>query len=399
MQGNKHFKSNGDDSMPDELAKSRLLFQGPEYRNWEIDITSMAPEIAKLGAAMSQLGQDITMLFKKDGSINGDDIIKVSKSLVKAGIASVKAIVKGLLGLVKVFVQKPSELGNAEINIPVFSWLYKKISGGHALTLFDAVSLIIAIPTTIFAKLITGKAPPTFANMDSNLIKALIEDKYIPDSTKTDWKVFCGEVVVGITLTSGAVSLIKLFYKTATQGLDDVLDELHEGLSSVFDFFGMVADMIGCLMAIPEQNDMPGAAWRNAISAISCFRGVYHTFAFFVKGKGSVEKVVLVLDLLTVFANLGLSVAVGVEETKAADSWKDYDKEAKETGFITSGLNTLAGVAYFTAFFFKANPEISSASAAVMVGTVAAGAALEGMVFKLQYDKTKKAALPSPPPF
>ncbi|EMT74676.1 hypothetical protein FOC4_h10017051, partial [Fusarium odoratissimum] len=132
--------------------------------------------------------------------------------------------------------------------------------------------------------------------------------------TKADWTVFCGEVVVGITLTSGAVSLIKLLYKTATQGLDDVLDELDEGPSSLFDVFGIVVDIIG---------------------AISCFRGVYHTFAFFVKGKGSVEKVTLVLDLLTVLANLGLSVAVGVEETKAANSWKDYDKEATETGFIT----------------------------------------------------------------
>ncbi|KAH7226942.1 hypothetical protein BKA60DRAFT_535780 [Fusarium oxysporum] len=93
--------------------------------------------------------------------------------------------------------------------------------------------------------------------------------------SKADWTVFCGEVVVGIKLTPGA------------------------------------------------------------ISAVSCFRGVYHTFAFFVKGKGSGEKVVLVLDLLTVFANLGLSVAVGVKETKAADSRKDYDKEATETGFIT----------------------------------------------------------------
>ncbi|EXM13324.1 hypothetical protein FOTG_18224 [Fusarium oxysporum f. sp. vasinfectum 25433] len=148
--------------------------------------------------------------------------------------------------------------------------------------------------------------------------------KAIPKSdqhlqSKADWTVFCGEVVVGIKLTPGAVSLIKLLYKTATQGLDDVLDELDEGPSSLFDAFGIVFDMIGCLM----------------ISAVSCFRGVYHTFAFFVKGKGSGEKVVLVLDLLTVFANLGLSVAVGVEETKAADSRKDYDKEATETGFIT----------------------------------------------------------------
>ncbi|SCV36830.1 uncharacterized protein FFB14_06274 [Fusarium fujikuroi] len=210
---------------------------------WE---SFMAPEIAKLGAAMSQLGQDITMLFMKNGSINGDDIIKVSKSIVKAGIASVRAIVIGLLRLVKVFVQKLSELGNAEINIPIVSWVYKKIS------------LIIAIPTTIFAKLITGKAPPTFASMDAKLIEGLIEGKGVPDSTKTDWTIFCGEVVVGITLTSGAVSLIKLLYKSATQGLDDVLDELDEGPSSLFDVFGIVVDIIGSLMAIPEQNDMPG---------------------------------------------------------------------------------------------------------------------------------------------
>ncbi|EWZ46289.1 hypothetical protein FOZG_02441 [Fusarium oxysporum Fo47] len=160
------------------------------------------------------------------------------------------------------------------------------------------------------------------------ILKAKLKsDKYL--QSKTDWTVFCGEVVVGIKLTSGAISLIKLLYKTATQGLDDVLDESAEGPSSLFDAFGIVFDMIGCLMAIPEQNDMPGAA------AISCFRGVYHTFAFFVKGQGSAKKVVLVLDLLTVFANLGLSVAVGVEETKAADSRKDYDKEATETDFIT----------------------------------------------------------------
>ncbi|EGU75626.1 hypothetical protein FOXB_13860 [Fusarium oxysporum f. sp. conglutinans Fo5176] len=90
--------------------------------------------------------------------------------------------------------------------------------------------------------------------------------KAIPKSdqhlqSKADWTVFCGEVVVGIKLTSGA------------------------------------------------------------ISAISCFRGVYHTFTFFVKGKDSAKKVVLVLDLLTVFANLGLSVAVGVEESRDSQSF------------------------------------------------------------------------------
>lgn len=65
----------------------------------------------------------------------------------------------------------------------------------------------------------------------------LKSDQYL--QSKTDWTVFCGEVVVGIKLTSGAVSLIKLLYKTATQGLDDVLDELDEGPSSFFDAFSL----------------------------------------------------------------------------------------------------------------------------------------------------------------
>ncbi|RBR22926.1 uncharacterized protein FIESC28_04224 [Fusarium coffeatum] len=363
---------------------------------WE---SSVVPEINKLEASMSKVGQDITALFHKDGAIDGQDIIKVSKSLLIAGIQAVKGIIIKILQLVKTLFAKISDLGNAAINIPIFTWLYKKITKGHTLTLFDAISLVIAIPTTIFAKLITGKAPPTFDKMDGNLMKSLIEGGDVDQNIINDWSIFRAEVVVGITLTSAAVGLIKLFYKMATQGLDGALDELKTGPSSFFDIFGIVVDMIGCLMAIPDQLDMPGAEYRNAISGISCFRGVYHTVAFFIPSKAAFEKVVLVFDLLTVLANLGLSIAVGIEEAKAGSSWKDYDEGANATGFITSGLNALAGIAYFTAFFFKQNPEISAVGAAVMTGTMAGGAVLQGIVFKLQYDSTKRAALNSPPPF
>ncbi|KAG9758073.1 hypothetical protein KCU73_g4084, partial [Aureobasidium melanogenum] len=359
----------------------------------------LVPEVAKLDTALSRVGQDITALFKKEGSIDGNDIVNVSKSLLKAGIATVRSIVKGLLQLVKAFIGKLCDLGNAEINIPVFSWLYKKISKGHALTLFDAISLIIAIPTTIIAKLITGKAPPTFEKMDAQLLKSLTEGGDIADSVKANWAIFRTEVVVGITLTSGAIGIIKLLYKMATQGLDDVLEELDDGPSSLFDIFGIVVDMISCLMAIPENEDMPGAGYRHAVSAISCVRGVYHTIAFFAKGGETADKVVLALDLLTVLANMGLSIAIGVAEHQVGDKWEDYEEDATNTGFITTGLNALAGIGYFTAFFFKTNPDISAGGAAVMIGTMAGAAALEGIVFKLQYDAQKKPGFTSPPPF
>lgn len=111
------------------------------------------------------------------------------------------------------------------------------------------------------------------------------------------------------------------------------------------------------------------------------------------------EKVVLSLDLLTVLANLGLSIAVGVAEHQAAQTWKDYNEDATNTAFITAGLNAVAGIGYFTAFFFKSNPDISAGGAAVMIGTMGGVTVLQGIVFKLQYDAQTRPALTSPPAF
>lgn len=223
----------------------------------------MAPEMAKLDAQLSKIGSDITSAFKKD-SVGVTDMMKISKSLLLAGVSAVRGVIKGLLGLLKGLIRKLSELGNAEIDIPIFSWLYKKITKGHALTLFDAISLIIAIPTTVFAKLITGKAPPTFVELDAPMLKGLMEnDESIEAQTKTDFAIFKAEVAIGVTLTTGVVAVIKLLYKMATLGLDEVLEGLDEGPSSLFDIFGICSDMIGSVMAIPEESDLPGGDYRT----------------------------------------------------------------------------------------------------------------------------------------
>ena len=45
------------------------------------------------------------------------------------------------------------------IDVPIFSSLYRDIAGADP-TLFNALSLIVAIPMTIITKIITGAAPP-----------------------------------------------------------------------------------------------------------------------------------------------------------------------------------------------------------------------------------------------
>ena len=67
-----------------------------------------------------------------------------------------------MISLAIKFIKLIKEYGNKEIDIPIFSPLSKKISGGHESTVFDAVSLLVAIPTTVLIKCVTGKTPPKF---------------------------------------------------------------------------------------------------------------------------------------------------------------------------------------------------------------------------------------------
>lgn len=113
-----------------------------------------------------------------------------------------------------------------------------------------------------------------------------------------------------------------------------------------------------------------------------------------------VSKVVLGLDMLTTLANLGLSIAVGVAENKAEDSWDVYDRESTDIGFFLGGLNALAGTAYFTAFVFKSSqPHISGIAAGAMIGTGVGTAILEGIIFKKKYDGQRAILSPGPPAF
>lgn len=138
----------------------------------------------------------------------------------------------------------------------------------------------------------------------------------------------------------------------------------------------------------------------HQISAITAFRGTYHIVAYFIKKRNIVKNVVLGLDLITVLANLGLSIKVGIEEHNAGSKWDDYEEEATDTGFVTAGMNAVAGIAYFIAFAMQSSqPHVSAVGAIVMTGTVAGTAVLEGIIFKQKYDAQKKPLLPAPPAF
>lgn len=195
--------------------------------------------MTKMVTEFSKLGDDLFKAFKA-GSLEMNTVMTMSARLLKTGVVAVRVFVKGLLSLVKSLFVMLSHIGNASIDIPVFSWLYKKISGNHDLALFDGIALIISIPTTVISKAITGKSPPTFKDLDAPLLEKLVEgDTSVSPQISTDWTVFQAELVLGTTAIAGVVSLLKVLYKMGTDSVDGILDQLDRGPQSLFDIFGI----------------------------------------------------------------------------------------------------------------------------------------------------------------
>ena len=154
-------------------------------------------------------------------------------------------------------------------SIPIFTWLYKKISHGHDLTLLDAVSLFVAVPTTVFAKLITGKAPPQVPNLDSQMMgKLLAGDMTVSAQVRIDFNILKAEIAVGLTLTSAVIGVLKLLWKSATGGVDAAMDEMKGGPSSLFDLFAIAVDVVGTIVALPNQAGLPGADFGTWVSRL-----------------------------------------------------------------------------------------------------------------------------------
>jgi hypothetical protein len=83
------------------------------------------------------------------------DIINAIDKAVMLLLDVVEAVIDELFSLMGSALSSLQALFTKSINIPVISWIYKKISG-HALTMLDLFSLCAALPATLLYKLTFG---------------------------------------------------------------------------------------------------------------------------------------------------------------------------------------------------------------------------------------------------
>lgn len=115
--------------------------------------------------------------FKTDviDKIDQLSFVEIVKAIVAIIVNAVLESVENILvASVEVFLNLAQDivrLLNESIDIPVISWLYKKVSGND-LSMLDLVCLIIAIPTTIVYKIIAEDVPFPDNTVTTSLIEA-----------------------------------------------------------------------------------------------------------------------------------------------------------------------------------------------------------------------------------
>jgi hypothetical protein len=201
------------------------------------------PALDELQGRITKVSSDIAALFKKEGGISGDDVINVSKGVLKVALSTLRGLVTSILRLVQKLCAEAIKLGNKDIKIPIFSALWRTISGSE-LTLFDAISLIIAIPTTLMAKIVTGEKPPQIDGLDRELVKRIIDgDETVDADVSYNFDVLKAEIALGLVVSKGIWNLIKIGYKAIKSGTEGVLKATDSGPTGFFDMMGIVFDV------------------------------------------------------------------------------------------------------------------------------------------------------------
>jgi hypothetical protein len=100
------------------------------------------------------------------------EIIKKSVGVIlKILIETAENIIITAIDIIKILIEGVMEILEAKIEIPVLSWLYKKITGND-LSFLDLTCFVVAVPTTIIYKILKNKAPFPDNAITTKLINA-----------------------------------------------------------------------------------------------------------------------------------------------------------------------------------------------------------------------------------
>ncbi len=156
----------------DQLMHGNLFGNGEDDgtkdKSWVLQLTEAVAGftadtfIQELNNAESTIVQIVTDIKKVsgDGNLTINQIIgQIGGDILKGVLQAVRTLLINLLKCMAGILKALKAGINEKIDIPLLSPLYKLITKGADLSLLDGMMLLLAVPATVAAKIITGKAP------------------------------------------------------------------------------------------------------------------------------------------------------------------------------------------------------------------------------------------------
>ena len=222
-------------------------------------------ELTNLKGPVEQVAREIAKFFVEHGKMAASELMSSCKGVLKAAVRAIGKLVHALLDLVEALLKTIEKYGGATISIPIFSALYKEIAK-HDLTAFDAICLILAIPTTVFVKAITQQAPPKLPAMNAELLEKMLT-KLPADAPLTlrrqrlDFERFVGGTIVAGVLCKAIFDIIKLGYKYIAHGAN-----AFEAGAKWLACLSLIIDIVIAMGTFPTDPTVPGFEYRRWVS-------------------------------------------------------------------------------------------------------------------------------------
>lgn len=199
------------------------------------------------------LSKRFVELFQKEGSLSVSNVMEFFVGeIIHLLIQTIKSIVMGVMNLGRTLLQGVKDVLNSEIDFfGIFGGLFKKL-GIKLPSWLTVLSFVVAIPVTIFAKIITGEKPKRIAAFDA---KSMVEGG-IDKPTALAYNELAGYVEMTYAFVSVVIKIFKV-------GSAEIPIEME-----AFSILSLAGDLIMLACTYPYDQESPGWEYRS-VSLVS----------------------------------------------------------------------------------------------------------------------------------
>ncbi|KAI5461885.1 hypothetical protein BGZ63DRAFT_424737 [Mariannaea sp. PMI_226] len=214
---------------------------------------------------ITAIGQDVSDLFTPS-TTSSDAFNRLKLDLINAAVDTTQNVLDLLIDALSLVLTQFKDLGNKSIQIPIFTALWNSIAGGRDFTVFNAFSLLLAIPITLLYKVIKGAAPPSLKGMDKTTFASYVNGS-LTDNEDEDLGLGITRSQIKIIGLGVAITALRLEtdFRLISWLTNKIKGAAAETIDTGLIFFGTAMLIVG--WPVSGQKDMP---MRYIVWALDC---------------------------------------------------------------------------------------------------------------------------------